>query len=510
MRFLQGSEAQRQDRLVTLLIVLVTLLIVLAAFVLLGDVLGVLGKFRQAVLMFLGGAILAYLMAPLVRVIQVGLRSRALSIAVSYLVLFAALVLLGVLLVNPFVSQARSLQSNLRSPAGSSLSSLQSLQRQAAALNRELTSQLNTVTVGQSVSPNDIRRTQTDISQFGVALAAVSSAPSRSGQTTIPPSYVKSISAELQHLRTDYSKWQTSTQLVDVSDISQATRDSMLLAQTTQSSLVKASGTPLLLLNLQLWLDRHGISIDLHDKFGSALQQVSSQLASIVNNAVTIALEAGTLLLNTLLILIISVYFLSDGKRFVRWCVSLAPAGADTQMEYFVASLNRILGAYLRTQILMALLAGALAAVGALIFGVPYAVVIFMTTFVLSLVPVIGPLLIPLPPILIAVVFTPLPGPVLYTIWILAAEQIITNIVGPRVQGHSVGIHPLEAMAAALVGFPIAGFLGAFFAVPAVAFIHVVVGSIAQARTEVRTARVTAAAQREAAAPPLVRATGER
>jgi predicted PurR-regulated permease PerM len=178
---------------------------------------------------------------------------------------------------------------------------------------------------------------------------------------------------------------------------------------------------------------------------------------------------------------------------------------------YFVASLNRILGAYLRTQILMALLAGGLAAAGALIFGVPYAVVIFLTTFVLSLVPVIGPLLIPVPPILIAIVFTPLPGPVLYTIWILAAEQIITNIVGPRVQGHSVGIHPLEAMAAALVGFPVAGFFGAFFAVPAVAFLHVVIGSIAHARTEVRTAHVAAAAtQTSASQTPLVGATTER
>ena len=35
------------------------------------------------------------------------------------------------------------------------------------------------------------------------------------------------------------------------------------------------------------------------------------------------------------------------------------------------------------------------------------------------------------------------------------------------------GIHPLEAMAAALIGLPLAGVLGAFFAVPIVGFLHV-------------------------------------
>src|SRR5437660_5306413 len=172
MRFLDGSRTERRDRLMTLLTVLVALLVVLAALALLGEILGVLDRFRQPVLMFLGGAILAYLMAPLVGAIQRALRGRALSIAVSYLLLFGALVLLGVLLVNPFISQAHSLQTKLHSPAGSSLTSLQQLQRKAARINREVARQRNTVTVGQSVPAAEVRRIQADITQFGVALPA--------------------------------------------------------------------------------------------------------------------------------------------------------------------------------------------------------------------------------------------------------------------------------------------------------------------------------------------------
>src|SRR5205807_21051 len=81
-----------------------------------------------------------------------------------------------------------------------------------------------------------------------------------------------------------------------------------------------------------------------------------------------------------------------------------------------------------------------------------------------------------------ALIFSPLPKPAFFAIWLLVGEQLVTNVIGPRLQGHRLGIHPLEAMAAALIGFPLAGFLGAFLAIPLVAFLHVVARSLVQTR----------------------------
>jgi predicted PurR-regulated permease PerM len=270
---------------------------------------------------------------------------------------------------------------------------------------------------------------------------------------------------------------------VGKTDLVHAVSDAQQASSASSASYQKAESTPELLLTLQSWLDDRGITVDLHDKFGSALQQLSQQISSILNNALAIALRAGNLLLNTVLILIISIYFLSDGARFVEGFIRLAPANARAEARYFVTSLDQILGSYIRTQILMGLLAATLDAAGAVVLGVPYAVVIFFSSFFLSLVPVIGPVILPFPPMLIAVVFSPLPTPVFYLVWLLVGEQLATNVIGPRVQGRSVGIHPLEAMAAALIGFPIAGFLGSFFAVPMVAFLHVVVRQVKDVRS---------------------------
>ena len=96
--------------------------------------------------------------------------------------------------------------------------------------------------------------------------------------------------------------------------------------------------------------------------------------------------------------------------------------------------------------------------------------------------PVLGPVILPIPPLGIALIFMPLPKPLLYLAWLLIGEQIVTNVVGPRLQAHNLRIHPLEAMAAALIGLPLAGLPGAFFAVPVVAFFHIVIREFAHAR----------------------------
>lgn len=473
MQMLRGTRSQRLDTLISALIVLSVLLIVLGTFVLIGDILGILGRFRQQIFMFVAGAILAYVLAPVAHLVKRVVRKQWVAVAASYILLFLALSILGVLLINPFIAQARSLRSNLQNPAAGSLQNLHTVQKSASRLQSELIDQKNLVVAGLSLSPIQEQKALRDIASLKQQVAVLSSSQQLHGQIRIPPSYITPISTPLNRLAVEYGP---------EANLGHAVTDAGQVASAANTSYQKAVSTPILLLSLQFVLDEHGINVDLRDKFGKALQELSNQVAGIVNNALGIALQAGNLLLNTVLILLISVYFLSDGRRLVQWLISLVPLDSRSQAEYFVTSLDHILGAYLRTQILLALLAGILDAAGALVFGVPYAIVIFFSSFLLSLVPVIGPVVLPIPPMLIALIFTPLPKPIFYLAWLLVGEQLVTNIIGPRLQGHNVGIHPLEAMAAALIGFPLAGFLGAFFAVPIVAFLHVVARSFAHAR----------------------------
>jgi predicted PurR-regulated permease PerM len=477
----RGTRAERTDTLITLGILVGILLATLAVLLLFAGIIDVLRQFKHPVFLFVAGAILAYLLAPLVHGLQVVVRKRALAVLASYLLLFIALGVLGVLLINPFISEAQSLKDNLANPAVSSLRTFNTFSRDAATAKSSIMNQEKQIAAfgTAGISP---ATTSALISRLQQEYAALQSSAQPHGQIRIPPSYLRPIAAPLGRLSHEYANAFPVGSAVVLSQLARARADATVVGDDTSSSYAKAVSTPALLLNLQLWLDSHGISIDLHDKFGQALQELSKQVANIVNNALSIALQAGNLLLNTVLILLISIYFLADGERFVQWMVSLTPNSTRPRAEYFVHSLDQILGKYLRTQVVLALMAGTLDSLGAVVLGVPYAVVIFLSSFFLSLVPVIGPVVLPIPPMLIALIFTPLPTPIIYLAWLLLGEQLVTNVVGPRLQGHSLGIHPLEAMAAALIGFPVAGILGAFLAIPFVAFLHVVARSFRETR----------------------------
>src|ERR1019366_345121 len=101
----------------------------------------------------------------------------------------------------------------------------------------------------------------------------------------------------------------------------------------------KAASTPMLLLNLQTVLDQHNVQIDLHDRFGQLLQALNDQVSLLLNNALSISVQAGSLLLDTVLVFIISIYFISDGPRFIRWLILLVPTESRQQAATATAGL---------------------------------------------------------------------------------------------------------------------------------------------------------------------------
>ena len=83
----------------------------------------------------------------------------------------------------------------------------------------------------------------------------------------------------------------------------------------------------------------------------------------------------------------------------------------------------------------------------------------------------------------------------------LAVQQVLLNVVGPRIMSRSIGIHPIFVFLALLLGAKLAGFWGVLLAVPVAGIINTFaryayeVARGRRARTEARTL----IAEREAA-----------
>lgn len=181
-------------------------------------------------------------------------------------------------------------------------------------------------------------------------------------------------------------------------------------------------------------------------------------------------------LVDVALVLVITFYLLLDARRFrVLLMRSLEPANRPGARRVF-AEISRVFGAYLRSQLLVALSLAALVTLALSLIGVPYAVLLGAFAGLAELVPMLGPFIGAIPAILLAATL-PFPTVLWTALAFIVIQQFESNILVPRLTGHAVGLHPLAAMLALLLGFELGGIVGALFAVPVAGLVWVFVST---------------------------------
>src|SRR5438093_13192944 len=228
--------------------------------------------------------------------------------------------------------------------------------------------------------------------------------------------------------------------------------------------------------DLQDAIDNAGIPLQL------SLPKATGGISTAVLGSV-LGILTGTLgtLINILLVIVISIYLLVEGRQLIASMRKLF-VGREDVYDFTLLAVGTTVGQYARGQLVMSLVMGTYTGVAMTVIGVPYAVVLGILTFFLEFLPLIGaPIGMGLA-VLIALVFK---GPLIGLLALIAAvggHAIEAYILGPRVTGSATRIHPLVAMAALLIGAELAGTLGALFGVPVAALLNVLLGGVYRAR----------------------------
>jgi len=178
-------------------------------------------------------------------------------------------------------------------------------------------------------------------------------------------------------------------------------------------------------------------------------------------------------MLNLLLMLIVSIYLLLDRERITRATLGAIPETVrDHAVELFHAVEGTLIR-YLKGQFALCTIMGIIGwAIAFFVIG-QGSLVLGLWVGLAEIIPVIGAFLGAVPAVLIALV---VPGGGITKALIVAglflvAQQVEGNILVPRIQGGSVGVHPLWVLFATLAGTALYGIIGAIFAVPSVAII---------------------------------------
>jgi predicted PurR-regulated permease PerM len=225
---------------------------------------------------------------------------------------------------------------------------------------------------------------------------------------------------------------------------------------------------------VQGFLAGYGIQADVDQVKTGAASAVQQGGSEVLGRMLSTLAEVGGLLLDAVLVLVISVYLVADGKRLRERSLAIVPAPYRPRMLFFQDNTARVLGGYLRGQLTLSAIIGLATGVGMSLLGLPYAIVLGVLAGLFELVPMFGPILSAVPAIIVAL-FLPFPTVIWVVLFFLAVQQIESNVLAPRISGHAVGLHPLGAMFALLAGFQLAGILGGLFAVPIAGVLWVLV-----------------------------------
>jgi putative heme transporter len=177
------------------------------------------------------------------------------------------------------------------------------------------------------------------------------------------------------------------------------------------------------------------------------------------------ALAALNLLAAVLLTLVLTFFFVKDGRRLWGWIAGLfgrhRPAAEELGGRVW-----RALAGYVHGIALVALVDALLIGLALVVLGVPLAMPLTVLTFLASFFPVVGAVTVGLAAVLVALVAKGAGVAAILAVWILVVQQLDGNVMQPLLVGRRLELHPVVVLLALTAGGVVAGLAGAFLAVP--------------------------------------------
>jgi predicted PurR-regulated permease PerM len=179
----------------------------------------------------------------------------------------------------------------------------------------------------------------------------------------------------------------------------------------------------------------------------------------------------------TLLLPIYTYFLLFELGRIRRFFRRYLPVRERHRVSHVATQIGEVLANFFRGRLLICFLKGTVITVGLWIAGIPYALLLGMTSGFLSLVPFVGPVLgfgaafsIGLLPEGTGFLGTLIRTGLVFGI----AEGIEGYVLIPKILGNSLGLHPIVVLVAVFAGGAALGVFGLLIAIPLTASLVIV------------------------------------
>ncbi|MGH2755498.1 MAG: AI-2E family transporter [Actinomycetota bacterium] len=221
-----------------------------------------------------------------------------------------------------------------------------------------------------------------------------------------------------------------------------------------------------------------GEDVPTHQRCDQVVEDFRELLGDQAGNFTEISRGVLEVLLILVIAPLIALYLLIDLPQLRRDVLNLIPEPHRDEFSDISGKVGRAVGGFLKGQLFVAFIVGALSAFGFWVIDLPFWLVIGAIAGLFNLVPLIGPFIGGGVGFLVGALSDGVGLGLQAAVVELLVQQLDNHVISPNVMRRTVQLHPTTVMLALLAGGAIAGFWGVFLGVPAVATVKLIANHI--------------------------------
>lgn len=191
----------------------------------------------------------------------------------------------------------------------------------------------------------------------------------------------------------------------------------------------------------------------------------AQQLRAWLARGVIAARYGAEALTVVILILVIAIYLLVEGKQVYEWLVSFAPPEQRGKWGRTAEEVRQVILAYMRGQAITCVLCGGVALTTLTLLRVPAALPLAVLAFFCDLIPVVGTIIMTVPAVLLALLVGPVQAAIVFVVY-MAYHLVESYWIIPRVYGGQMRLSTLTVLLAITIGGTLQGAVGAVLILP--------------------------------------------
>lgn len=179
-----------------------------------------------------------------------------------------------------------------------------------------------------------------------------------------------------------------------------------------------------------------------------------------------------------LLTLVITFYMVVEENAIKKIVWSLAPEKYQIYTMHLINRMQKKIGLWLRGQLILSVIIFVFVYAGLSVLGVKYALVLALIAGLTESVPYLGPIFAAIPAVFLAFTQGGIVLGVSVAIFYYIIQLTENNIIVPKLMQKVVGLNPIVSISVLMIGFSIAGVVGAILSIPVATAISVFVGDL--------------------------------